>query len=77
MGLDARWLICSGAREFVAIASALVAAGASRGVVWEPAADGAPVRIAEMRAEARASWVAEIHRPVTRRLPIFWGTMTP
>ncbi len=52
MGLDARWLICSGAREFVAIASALVAAGASRGVVWEPAADGAPVRIAEMRAEA-------------------------
>ncbi len=55
MGLVARWLICSGAREFVPIACALVAAGVSRGIVWEPEVGGARIRAAEMRAEAKVN----------------------
>jgi cellulose biosynthesis protein BcsQ len=35
-GAPARWLVCSGAGEFLAIAGALVAAGRASGIEWEP-----------------------------------------
>ncbi len=54
MGFDGRWLVCAGAREFVAIASAIVAAEAASGVVWEPSIAGARIRAAEMRVESEA-----------------------